>query len=51
MYIIEKCKISQKPIFLQTCILKSMTNRSIPLVTEISNIDYAVKISNINNLG
>lgn len=44
MYIIEKCKIKQKPIFLQTCILKSMTNRSTPLVTEIANIDYAVKI-------
>ncbi len=43
MYMIEKCKILQKPIFMQTCILKSMTHRVKPIVTEISNIDHAVR--------
>lgn len=42
MYMMEKCKIMQKPIFMQTNILKSMTRRVKPLVTEISNIDHAV---------
>ena len=44
MYIIEKCKIKQKPLFLQTNILKSMTKRIKPTVTEISNLDYTVKM-------
>lgn len=44
MYIIEKCQIHQKPLFLQTCILKSMTHRIKPLITEISNIDYAINV-------
>ena len=45
-YMIEKCKISQKPIFMQTNILKSMTHRVKPLVTEVSNIDHAVTFFN-----
>jgi len=44
MYIIEKCKIKQKPLYLQTNILKSMTKRIKPTVTEISNLDYTVKM-------
>ncbi len=44
MYIIEKCRIKQKPIFMQTCILKSMTHRVKPIITEISNIDHSVII-------
>lgn len=44
MYIIEKCKLKQKPFFLQTNILKSMTTRVKPTVTEISNLAYSVKV-------
>jgi pyruvate kinase len=44
MYIIEKCKIFQKPIFMQTCILKSMMHRVKPIITEISNLDHAVNV-------
>jgi pyruvate kinase len=44
MYIIEKCKIMRKPLYLQTNILKSMTKRMKPTVTEISNLDYTVKM-------
>ncbi len=43
MYMIEKCKLKEKPILLQTYILKSMITRKMPLTTEISNLDSAVK--------
>jgi pyruvate kinase len=42
MYMFEKCKIQQKPIYLQTNIIKSMIKRVKPLVTEISNLDFIV---------
>jgi pyruvate kinase len=42
MYMLEKCKIQQKPIYLQTNIIKSMIKRVKPLVTEISNLDIIV---------
>lgn len=41
-YIIERCKLMHKPILLQANILKSMTYRIRPTMTEISNIDSAV---------
>lgn len=44
MYIIEKCKLQQKPFYLQTNILKSMTTRVKPTVTEISNLTYSVEV-------
>ena len=44
-YILEKCKIQQKPIFIQTGILKSMTSRYIPNTCEIFNLDYSVTIN------
>ncbi len=34
----------RKPLYLQTNILKSMTKRMKPTVTEISNLDYTVKM-------
>jgi hypothetical protein len=37
-------KIFQKPIFMQTCILKSMMHRIKPIITEISNLDHAVNV-------
>ena len=42
MYIINKCKILRKPIYLQTNILKSMSNRIKPNICEISNLDNSV---------
>ena len=44
LYIIELCRIKQKPLFLQSNILKSLTYRLKTDCSEISNIEYIVKM-------
>ncbi len=44
MYMIEKCKLKEKQILLQTYILKSLITRKMPLTTEIAALDAAVRI-------